>query len=179
MLDVLAIIAGFVLMTGGSYLLVGSASNLARSLGVTELVIGATIVAFGTSLPELITVIVASARGSSGIGFGNIVGSNTINVLGILGAAVVIMPISLKSADGSGPDAVTIIAFIVASLYLLWCLLYRQRLTRLDGLVLVTLFVAYAWFSYTVKPAKAAGPEPPSLSMTGKDESSGPDADRS
>ena len=152
--SILGIIAGFALMTLGAYVLVQGASNLARMIGVTEIVIGATVVALGTSLPELMAVIVASAQGKPGIGLGNIVGSNIINVLGILGAAVVIMPVNIKGGDGSGANLVTIIAFIGASLYLLFCLLFRQRITRIDGLILVTAFVMYNWLNYTIKPTQ-------------------------
>ena len=147
--DILAIAAGFALMTLGAYVLVHGASNLARTLGVTEMVIGATVVALGTSLPELMAVIVASAQGKHGIGLGNIVGSNIINVIGILGAAVVIMPITVNRNEVS---ITTIIAFVAASLYLLFCLLFRQKITRIDGLILVTGFVVYSWFSYSIKP---------------------------
>ncbi len=153
-IDILAITGGFALMTLGAYVLVYGASNLARAFGVTEMIIGATVVALGTSLPELIAVIVASAQGKAGIGLGNIVGSNIINVLGVLGTGVVIMPITVKGSDGSEVNPVVIIAFVGASLYLLLCLLFRQRISRIDGLILVTGFVVYSWLSYSVKPGQ-------------------------
>ena len=99
--------------------------------------------------PNTPAVIVASAQGKHGIGLGNIVGSNIINVIGILGAAVVIMPITVNRGEIS---ITTIIAFVGASLYLLFCLLFRQKITRIDGLILVTAFVLYSWFSYSIKP---------------------------
>jgi len=150
-LDVLAIVGGSAVMVLGSYMLVAGASNIARRFGVTEMVIGATIVALGTSLPEFLAIVVASARGEAGIGLGNIVGSNTINVVAILGLGVIIMPITITRAEVS---ATTIIAFIAASLYLLFCLLFRKEITRIDGLALFTAFVLYSWFSYAIKPGQ-------------------------
>ena len=150
-LDVLAIIGGFVLMILGSYALVGGASNMARHFGVTEMVIGATIVALGTSLPELVAVVVASVQGKAGIGLGNIVGSNIINVIGILGIGVIIMPIAVNRSE---INPTTLIAFVAASLYLLFCLLFRKQITRIDGLILVTAFIAYSWLSYSIKPGQ-------------------------
>jgi cation:H+ antiporter len=150
-LDVIAILGGFALMILGSYVLVGGASNMARYFGVSDLVIGATIVALGTSLPELLAVIVASAQGKAGIGLGNIVGSNIINVIGILGLGVIIMPIAVTRSEVS---PTTIIAFIAASAYLLFCLLFRDKITRIDGLIMLTAFVLYSWFSYSIKPGQ-------------------------
>ena len=150
-LDVIAILGGFALMILGSYVLVGGASNMARVFGVSDLVIGATIVALGTSLPELAAVVMASIQGKPGIGLGNIVGSNIINVIGILGLGVIIMPIAVTRSEVS---PTTIIAFIGASLYLLFCLLCRKEITRIDGLILVTAFVLYSWFSYSIKPGQ-------------------------
>lgn len=153
-LNVLAIEAGFVLMIAGSYVAIWGASEVGRKFGVSEMVIGATIVALGTSLPELITVVVASFQGRHEIGLGNIVGSNIINVIGILGLGVLILPISVKGLDGrGGASTTTIIDFVLASLYLLYCLLFRKQIGRMDGLILVTGFVLYSWLSYTIKPA--------------------------
>ena len=146
-LNVLAIVAGIALMVGGAYALVYGASEIARRFGVTELVIGATVVALGTSLPELMAVIVSSAQGKAGIGLGNIIGSNIINVLGILGVGVLIMPIAVSRHE---INAATVIAFIAASLYLLYCVLFRGKIGRIDGLVLVTGFVLYCWYSYAL-----------------------------
>jgi cation:H+ antiporter len=149
-LNVLAVLAGFALMMLGSYVLVFGASAMAKRFGVTDIVIGATVVALGTSLPELLAVVVSSWQGKSGIGLGNIVGSNIINVIGILGLGVLIMPITVNRNE---VNPVTVIAFIAASCYLLWCLLARGRIGRMDGLVLVTAFVIYSWLSHSMGQA--------------------------
>ncbi len=87
------VLVGLVLLAGGAHLLVGSAVFFARSLGISELVIGLTIVAVGTSLPELATSIVAAFRGEADIAVGNIVGSNIFNILLILGVTPVVRPL--------------------------------------------------------------------------------------
>jgi len=141
---ILAILLGFGLVTAGAYSLVWGSDKLAVHFGIGQMIIGATVVALGTSLPELIAVIVASAQGKHDIGLGNIVGSNIINVIGILGLAVLILPVTVTRSQIS---PVTIIAFVAASCYLLSCLLFRGRIGRIDGLVLVTVFIIYNWAS--------------------------------
>jgi cation:H+ antiporter len=144
-LSILSVIGGFGIMTLGSYMLVNGASNLARAFGVTEMVIGVTIVALGTSLPEFITVLISSATNKHSIGFGNIVGSNIINVLGILGLAIIIAPIKIERLDVT---PATWIAFITASLYIVYCLAVRNRLGRVDGVILFTGFVLFTVYNY-------------------------------
>lgn len=144
-LNIVLIVAGFCLLTGGAWLLVKGASSVAEGFGVSHMVIGATIVALGTSLPELLTVIVASIQKKDAIGLGNIVGSNIINVIGILGIGVLILPVAVNRSEITNT---TLIAFVAASLYLLYCMIFRGRIGRIDGLILVTGFVVYTWFSY-------------------------------
>lgn len=142
---VLYVVAGFGLITLGSFMMLRGATDLVKVFGITETVIGVTLVAFGTSLPELVTVIISSATHRDDIGFGNIVGSNIINVLGILGLALMIAPISITREDTT---LATWIAFIVASLYIVWCLAVRQKLTRIDGAILFVGFILFNYFSY-------------------------------
>jgi len=87
---------GFAILIKGADLLVDGASSLARRLGISTLVIGLTIVAFGTSAPELIVNIIASINGNSDIAIGNILGSNIANILLILGISAVIYPLAVK-----------------------------------------------------------------------------------
>lgn len=96
MLYVLILIVGFVALIYGANLLIDSASSLARRLNVSDIVIGLTIVAFGTSAPELIVNLFASFSKSPEMVMGNVVGSNVFNVLGILGIAALIYPLSVK-----------------------------------------------------------------------------------
>lgn len=91
-LDGLRLLAGLALVVGGGHFLVESASNLARIFGISEWVIGVTIVAAGTSAPELATSLVAVLKGRSGISIGNLVGSDIFNLLGVLGVATLLNP---------------------------------------------------------------------------------------
>jgi cation:H+ antiporter len=148
-MDILYITIGLGLLVLGAHLLVGGASNVAARMGVSRMVIGATIVALGTSLPELLTVLVATAKGHDAIGLGNIVGSNIINVLGVLGLAVLILPLQIDQTDRT--NVTTLVAFVLASLYLLWCLLYRKEITRFDGAVLFAGFIIFSVLNYRTR----------------------------
>ncbi|MDE0392492.1 MAG: calcium/sodium antiporter [Rhodospirillales bacterium] len=87
------LIGGFILLFAGGEALVRGAVSLAQRLNVSPLLIGATVVAFGTSMPELVVTLQAALRGSSGIAFGNVIGSNVANLMLILGLAIVITPV--------------------------------------------------------------------------------------
>ncbi len=139
--ELLLIVLGLGLLVAGANLLVGHAILLARLLGVGEAVIGLTIVAAGTSLPELATSLVAAWRRQADIAVGNVVGSNVFNILGILGAASLVSPMA---SDGVGrTDLLVMVLFSV----LLLPLLYTDRLLhRLEGVLLLLLYGGYlAW----------------------------------
>ena len=95
MLPYLLLIAGFVLLIKGADFLVNGASSLARRFNVSDLVIGLTIVAFGTSTPELFVNIFASFKGNTDIAIGNVLGSNIANIFLILGVSAVIYPLTV------------------------------------------------------------------------------------
>jgi len=97
MLNVLLILIGFAILIYGANLLVGGASSLAQRFNVPNIVIGLTIVAFGTSAPELVVNLIASANGNSQIVIGNVIGSNIFNIAAILGISSLIYPLSVKS----------------------------------------------------------------------------------
>jgi cation:H+ antiporter len=94
--DLLQIAAGLALLLGGGHLLVDSAVTVARNLGISELIIGLTLVAVGTSLPELATSTVAVLRDEPDIAVGNVVGSNLFNILAVIGPAAVVQPIAVS-----------------------------------------------------------------------------------
>ena len=128
------------LMLGAKFLVDGAVA-IARTLGVSEAFIGLTIVAIGTSLPELATSLIAAVRRQSEIAIGNIVGSNIFNVLGILGATALIAPI---------PVAGRFLTFdlpvmIAASVVLTALLLLRPSIGRMAGLALLLAYGAYVW----------------------------------
>ncbi|WP_114965017.1 calcium/sodium antiporter [Alkalilacustris brevis] len=132
---------GLAALMVGARFLVDGAVNIARGYGVSEAFIGLTIVAVGTSLPELATSLIAAFRRQSEIAIGNIIGSNIFNVLGILGVTALIAPI---------PVAGRFLIFdlpvmIAASLVLTGLLLLRPRIGRLTGIGLLLAYAAYVW----------------------------------
>ncbi len=137
-IDVAYILGGLVVLVFGSRLLVDHSIILAKAFGVSEAVIGLTIVAAGTSMPELATSVVAAFRKQPDIAIGNVVGSNVFNILGILGLASIVSP--LHAPGISSLDYTVMIGFTV----LLIPLLYTGRLLhRLEGTLLLVLYGVY------------------------------------
>lgn len=143
-LSLLLCAVGLGLTILGAGLLVDGSVALATSLGVSETVIGLTIVAVGTSMPELVTSVMAAIRRQPDVAFGNIVGSNIYNTLGILGATAVVVPIPVP------PEIIhfDIWAMLGVTGLLVAFTVTGWRLTRLEGGVLLALYVAY--LSYLV-----------------------------
>lgn len=137
-IDAGLIIGGLAVLVFGSNLLVTNAIVVAEALGVSQAIIGLTIVAAGTSMPELATSVVAALRKQPDIAIGNIVGSNIFNILGILGVASLISPLTAPGIAWS--DYAAMILFTV----LLIPLLYTGRLLhRVEGAVLLALYGLY------------------------------------
>ncbi|MEX1198597.1 MAG: calcium/sodium antiporter [Pseudohongiellaceae bacterium] len=137
-LDVVFILGGLAVLVAGSRLLVEHAISLATDLGIDEAVIGLTIVAAGTSMPELATSVVAAVRRQPDIAIGNVIGSNIFNILGILGLSSLVSPITAPGI--SLVDYGMMIVFTV----LLIPLLYTGRiLHRVEGIVLLVLYGIY------------------------------------
>ena len=139
----LAIIGGFIILTAGAEALVRGASSLALRLGITPLIIGLTIVAFGTSAPELAVSLKSALAGNSGIAIGNVIGSNIANIGLILGITALIRPIQIQSQMVKRDIPIMIMASL-----LFWGLLVDGSLSRFDGALLTSLLVAYLGFSY-------------------------------
>ena len=133
-----ALIAGLVLLAIGSELVVRAAARLARALAVPPLLIGLTVVAIGTSTPELVVGITASASGLGGLALGNIAGTNMVNLLLILGMSALMVPIALHL------QVLRIdVPFMIAAAVALWLLALDGTLGRLDGAVLLVIAAAY------------------------------------
>lgn len=131
-------VLGAVAIIFGSDLVVDSASEIAGFFGVSQRVIGLTIVAFGTSLPELVTSVTAAMRGKADIAIGNIVGSNVFNILFVTGTTALITPVAYVSGflvDG--------ILAVVAGVLLLLGVLRKQRLCRSMGIIMLAVYVEY------------------------------------
>jgi cation:H+ antiporter len=134
------IVLGLVFLVLGSKALISGSLRLARSYGISEAVIGLTIVSAGTSLPELATSVVAALRKQPDISIGNIVGSNIFNILAILGVSSLLVPYS--SPGLTNVDLAVMLGIAVLSLPFLWT---RYILSRMEGLIFLILYGLYLW----------------------------------
>jgi cation:H+ antiporter len=146
----LLVAAGLAALVCGSALLVESASQLARLMGVSELDIGLTVVAAGTSAPELFTSLVAAARRQPDISVGNVLGSNVFNVAGILGLAALLRPQALNP-QVLWLDAPVMVAVSAALIPMLWT---GARLSRGEGAILLATYAAYLWALFAWAPGR-------------------------
>ena len=133
------LIAGIIGLPLGASLLVDSAVSIATALGVSEAVIGLTLVAVGTSLPELATTIMAALRREAGVAMGNVIGSNVFNLLAIIGVAGLVGPIPIPAEM----LALDIWVMLGSSLLLGLFIALRKPIGRLAGVVLISLYAAY------------------------------------
>lgn len=143
LLSVLLIAVGIAMLVGGGILFVDGAVDLAKQFGISEVIIGLTIVAIGTSMPELVTSVMAALKGQSDIAIGNVVGSNIFNVLGILGATALIHPVS--AVGFNEVDFIAMLIFAIMVLPFAWSGL---RIGRREGSVLLAGYLGYT--SYLV-----------------------------
>jgi cation:H+ antiporter len=140
-LDLLFILGGLGILVIGARLLTDNSVAIARSFGVSEAVIGLTIVAAGTSVPELAASIVAAIKKEPDIALGNVIGSNIFNVIGILGIASLVAP--LAAPEISRFDLWAMVAIAAALVPMLWTGL---RISRAEGAVLFSAYFAYVYF---------------------------------
>lgn len=146
-LEIVFLIAGFVLLVFGADWLVNGASALAKRYNVSDLAIGLTIVAFGTSAPELVVNVFAAAQGSHDIVLGNIIGSNNFNLLVILGIAGIITPLAVQHSTVWKEIPFSLLA--VAVLFIFANDIFSDGtgvISRMDGIILLLLFVAFLWY---------------------------------
>ena len=148
-IEYILFIIGIYFLIKSAGLIVSSSSSIAKKLGVSNLMIGLTIVAFGTSLPELIINLFAALRGSAEISFGNVIGSNIANILLVLGIVAIIGNVKLKSSTVWKE-----IPFALLSVFVLFALTSKiffnnnNLFTWNDGLVLLALFVMFLYYVF-------------------------------
>lgn len=141
------LIVGISIVVLGSQMAVNGARTIAREVGMSESLIGLTIVAFGTSLPELVTSVAAARKGECDIAIGNIVGSNMFNILFILGTSALITPIAYDTNFLTGFTFDNIMA-IIAAVVLFVCIVLTKdkKLKRASGIVMLVIYAVYfAW----------------------------------
>ncbi len=140
---ILFVVIGIVLVVWGSDVTVNAATMIARAAGLSQRFIGLTIVALGTSLPELVTSVSAARKGKADIAIGNIVGSNIFNILFVVGTTALITPVVFK------PEFMIDAMISLAAGILLWLCVFRDRkLGRAGGIIMLLAYVAY--FVYLV-----------------------------
>lgn len=140
-LDLLFVIGGLALLVLGARLFVDGSIAIARAWGISEAIIGLTIVAAGTSLPELVTSVVAAVRKEDDIAVGNIVGSNVFNILGILGAAGLVSPL-----ETGGVTPVDFAVMFGVAVLLIAMMKSGLRIGRWEGGLFLAIYAGYLWW---------------------------------
>ncbi len=146
--------AGLLLLYFGAEYLVNGSSSLALSFGIRPLIIGMTVVAFATSMPELLVSLLALGKDSSDIAVGNIIGSNVANIGLILGVSALLIPLSVQRSLLKRE-----LPFMLLATAVLWALCLDQVLSRMDAAVLLTLLVFFIY--YCLKTARIGGSNQP------------------
>lgn len=152
-LSVLKLVIGFILLVKGADLFVDGSSSVAKKFGIPSVVIGLTIVAFGTSAPELAVSMSAALKGSNDIAIGNVVGSNIFNTLVVLGASAALTPIAVEKGIIKKDYPLSIFAAVLLAVLSLDVIFGKDAMTisRVDGIILL---VCFAFFLYsTIKSA--------------------------
>jgi len=144
LINLALLVVGFALLLFGSRLLVINATKIAQAMGINQLVIGLTIIALGTSLPELATSVIASLRGEQDIAVGNVVGSNIFNILAVLGLSAAIAPGGINiSTAALRLDIPVMVAVAIACLPIFFT---GNSVSRWEGLLFLSYFVAYTTY---------------------------------
>lgn len=167
MLPYLLLIVGFVVLVKGADVLVNGASSLARRLKISALVIGLTVVAFGTSAPELLVNVFSAIRGSTDLALGNVLGSNIVNIFLILGISAMVYPLRVLRSTTWKAIPLSLLAAVLLGILandVLFKNGVRSSLSMSDGLVLLSFFIIFIY--YTVGIARAGEERSP---MVAKD----------
>lgn len=143
-LDIALVFGGLIALGGGGHFFVYGAIELATALGVSTGVIGLTVVAIGTSLPELATTAIAAYRGYGDMAIGNIVGSNIFNILSVLGITALVYPV-----DRGDMGNVDLGMFLVSTMVMLRFITTGSRMDRWEGAVLVIGYFGYLWWRFS------------------------------
>ncbi len=156
-MDYLIFVLGFIILVKSADLLVKGAVSISRSLNISDLAIGLTVVSVGSSAPEMVINIVASFKGYSEIALGNVLGSNIANILLGLGIASIVHPLKVKKSTTYKEIPFSLLAVIVLAFMANDAFLEKGTLsaiTRIDGLVLLSFFAIFLYYIYTIGAAK-------------------------
>ena len=146
------LIIGLVLLIGSSRILVWGAVGVAHEFGVSDLIIGLTIVALGTSLPELAASVIAARKGEHDIAIGNVVGSNMFNILAVIGIATVINPMNNIASEVFNRDWIVMLALTIVLFVMAYAFKGKDGIiNRVEGSILILCYVAYnSYLGYTL-----------------------------
>lgn len=150
-LQILLLISGLLLILFGANWLVDGSTSIARKTGISEFVIGITIVGIGTSTPEMVVSYFAAFQGQSEIALGNVIGSNIFNILMILGITTLIKPVTMSRENRLKDIPMNIL--VTGALLILWLAhsilgIGQNQISRLEGLLMLIAFVAYLWMMF-------------------------------
>lgn len=168
LISILLLLIGFVVLIVGAELLVRGASSLADKFGISHMVIGLTVVAFGTSAPELIVNIFSALKGSPDIAIGNVVGSNIANILLILGVCAVIKPLVVQKNTVWKEIPFALLGMILV--YTMGNDMFFDNsnfnaITRTDGFSLIAVFVIFMYYVFGISKVKSGGKKIKSYSL--------------
>lgn len=152
-LTIILFVLGFVLLIKGADAVIDGSSSIAKKFGVSSFFIGLTIVAFGTSAPELVVSALASIKGSSGIALGSIIGSNISNTLAILGICAIIAPLAVKKATINKEIPLSLLAIFAVGILVNDFLIDHRApdgLSRIDGLILILFFIIFVYYTFGI-----------------------------
>ncbi len=161
--QILILIAGLLLILLGANYLVEGSSNIARRSGISEFVIGLTIIGIGTSTPEMVVSFLSSFQGKSDMAIGNIVGSNIFNTMLILGVTALISPLKITRANLRRDIPMNIIATMLLILFGLNMTIFgigTNTVSRMDGAILLLLFIGYLYMSFKKDAGNDESTEP-------------------
>ena len=169
LLNIVFLLIGLLLILIGANCLTDGSSSIAKKFGISDLVIGLTIVAFGTSAPELMVSVVAAVNGSAELAVGNVVGSNIFNILIIVGITALVMPIKVQKSIMTNEIPLV----ILSSLALVACASdslidgsSENIISRIDGIILLLFFAIFMRYTFSIaKNSSESGEEIKSMPM--------------
>ena len=152
-MNILLLVGGLVLILLGASGLTDGAASVAKRFRISDLVIGLTIVAFGTSTPELVISVLSAVQGSAEMAIGNVVGSNIFNVLMIIGCTAIVRPIQVGEGTMSKEIPLVILSALALTFFASDCLLDGEStniISRIDGLVLMCFFLIFMRYTFAI-----------------------------
>lgn len=148
-MNYILLVIGFILLVKGADYFVDGSSSIAKKLRIPSLIIGLTIVAFGTSAPEAAVSITASVNGQNGMAIGNVIGSNIFNLLMVIGASGIIKPLLVEKSILSREFPFVLLTSIILVILSLDSLLFNSSIniiSRMDGIILLILFAVFLYY---------------------------------